>query len=133
MEEIFDSEDACLEILTLLMNGLAESEDEVQDIMDDCKTVVDIALKAVPAIRSIAEDVLSDSIRQLQFNRGGEVSQDSADIDDAEVSPVYDLEEFITICQSYAGGCKELRDMLREFEKSFLPLRQDILNASGYP
>jgi hypothetical protein len=26
-----------------------------------------------------------------------------------------------------------LRDMLREFEKSFLPLRQDILNASGYP
>lgn len=61
---------------------------------------------------------------------GKEVEAGTAVAEDAVVVP-HDLNRFIEIVESYVEKNAAIRDLLRTFEKSFVPLNKDLLEQAG--
>jgi hypothetical protein len=129
--DIIDSEDLCAEILTLVINGLSENEDEIHDLLDKCNSIVDVALNVVPVVKKILDETLTESIKPYASDNRGDDGSVGQDEESVGIPQAFEIEDFIPICQQYAGTNKDIRDMLRSLEKSFVPIKKELLENSS--
>lgn len=135
MARYIQTDDSCINILSLLTSKLNDCAFELVELISTQKSPHDVALNVVPVSRQIAEEALIEAVNEISSNTLDEPVEPSVgEKDDAGTNEeiIADdsitLVQFLSICETHHHN-PILVAALRQFERAFLPYTNEFTSS----